>query len=254
MDIRLIRNATLVLHYGDKKFLIDPFLAEKGSIPPFPNTPNQHMLNPLVSLPTSIEEIIQVDAVIITHLHPDHFDQIAKEVLPKDIKIYAQNEKDVEAIKKEGFQNVEALTNAINMGSITLTKTDGKHGTGDIGHLMGEVSGVVFKHPNEKTLYIAGDTIWCTDVQKVLKTHNPEVIVVNGGAAQFLQGNPVIMTKEDIYQTHMEAQHSTIVVTHMEAVNHCLLTRKELKDFINEKRLSNNILVPSDGEVSHFPI
>ncbi|MEB8811845.1 MBL fold metallo-hydrolase, partial [Bacillus cereus] len=31
MDIRLIRNATLVLHYGDKKFLIDPFLAEKGS-------------------------------------------------------------------------------------------------------------------------------------------------------------------------------------------------------------------------------
>ena len=65
------------------------------------------MLNPLVSLPTSIEEIIQVDAVIITHLHPDHFDQIAKEVLPKDIKIYAQNEKDVEAIKKKVFRTLK---------------------------------------------------------------------------------------------------------------------------------------------------
>ncbi|MDA1994859.1 MULTISPECIES: hypothetical protein [Bacillus cereus group] len=50
------------------------------------------------------------------------------------------------------------------------------------------------------------------------------------------------MTKEAIYQIHMEA------------VNHYLLTRKELKDFINEKGLSNNILVLSDGEVSHFPI
>ncbi|AHX21944.1 hypothetical protein [Bacillus cereus] len=93
-----------------------------------------------------------------------------------------------------------------------------------------------------------------TDVQKVLKTHNPEVIVVNGGGAQFLQGNPVIMTKEDIYQTYMEAQNSTIIVVHMEAVNHCLLTRKELKNFINEKGLSDNILVPSDGEISHFLI
>lgn len=37
--------------------------------------------------------------------------------------------------------------------------------------------------------------------------------------AQFLQGNPVIMTKEAIYQTHMKA------------VNHYLLTRKELKRF-----------------------
>ncbi len=54
------------------------FLADKGSIPPFPNTPNQDMRNPLVSLPISIEEIIQVDAVIITHLHPDHFDEVAK--------------------------------------------------------------------------------------------------------------------------------------------------------------------------------
>ncbi|MDA1635238.1 hypothetical protein PDK11_20560 [Bacillus cereus] len=42
--------------------------------------------------------------------------------------------------------------------------------------------------------------------------------------------------------------------TYMEAVNHYLLTRKELRDFISKKGLSNNILVPSDGEVSHFLI
>jgi len=252
MNIRQIRNATLILNYGGMKFLIDPFLAKKGSYPPFQNTPNQDKFNPTVDLPIPVEEIIQVDVVIVTHLHLDHFDAVAIEMLPKDIRIIAQSEKDVEVIRSKGFQNVESLTTISTIGDIRLTRTDGKHGTGEIGQLMGDVSGVIFNHPGEKTLYIAGDTIWCSDVQNAIKIHRPEVIVVNGGAAQFLQGDPIIMTKEDIYQTYMEAKQSTIIVSHMEAVNHCLLTRKELKSFIDEKGLSKNILVPNDGESISF--
>ncbi|MFP3441305.1 MBL fold metallo-hydrolase, partial [Pantoea sp. SIMBA_133] len=90
MKIQFVRNATIVLHYADKNFLIDPFLSDKGAMPPFPNTANQHLSNPTVELPTSINEIVDVDAVIVTHLHPDHFDEKAKEVLPKEIMIYAQ--------------------------------------------------------------------------------------------------------------------------------------------------------------------
>lgn len=109
MDIRLVRNATLVLQYADKRFLIDPFFAAKGTLPPFPNTPNQDTPNPLVDLPLPIEELTQVDAVIVTHLHPDHFDEAAKAALPKGIKMYAQNERDAELIKKEGFLHVETF-------------------------------------------------------------------------------------------------------------------------------------------------
>lgn len=252
MNIRQIRNATMVLNYAGKKFLIDPFLANKGAYPPFSNTLNQDKYNPTVELTMPVETIIQVDAVIVTHLHLDHFDTVAKKVLPKDIKMIAQSERDVEAIKKEGFQNVEPLTDFLMIGKIRLTRTDGKHGTGEIEKLMGQVSGVVFNHPDEKTLYIAGDTIWCRDVQNAIKTHNPEVIVVNGGAAKFLQGDEIIMTKEDIYQTYMESPQSTIIVSHMEAVNHCFLTRKALRNFIDEKGLSSSILVPNDGEIISF--
>ncbi|NDI36063.1 MBL fold metallo-hydrolase [Chengkuizengella sediminis] len=252
MNIRQIRNATMVLNYAGKKFLIDPFLAKKGTYPPYPNTPNQDKRNPTVGLPVPVEEIIKVDAVIVTHLHPDHFDSAAIEILPKDIIIFAQSEIEAETIKKEGFQNVDSLTNISIFGEISLSKTDGKHGIGQIGEIMGEVSGVVFKHIDEKTLYIAGDTIWCSDVQDAINTYNPDVIIVNGGGAQFLQGDPIIMTKEDIHQTYMEAQQSTIIVSHMEAINHALLTRKELKRFIEGKGLSNNILVPDDGEIISF--
>ncbi|MFT8320233.1 MAG: MBL fold metallo-hydrolase [Bacillus sp. (in: firmicutes)] len=252
MNIQQIRHATILLNYGGKRFLIDPFLAKKGTYPPFRNTQNQNKFNPTVDLSISIEELINVDVVLVTHLHLDHFDSVAIEALPKDISIFAQSEKNAQTIKKEGFQNVESLTAVSTVGDIRLIRTGGKHGTGIIRKLMGDVSGVVFQHPDEKTLYIAGDTIWCSDVQHTISNYHPEVIIVNGGAAQFLQGDPITMTKEDIYETYKEAPEATILVSHMEAVNHCLLTRKELKQYINEKDLSKTILVPDDGEAISF--
>lgn len=53
-------------------------LGEKGSFPPFSNAPRDDQNNPLVELPMSVKEIITgVDAVILIHLHLDHFDEAA---------------------------------------------------------------------------------------------------------------------------------------------------------------------------------
>ncbi|MGA9289040.1 MAG: MBL fold metallo-hydrolase [Anaerobacillus sp.] len=252
MNIQLIRNATLVLQFADKKFLIDPFLSDKGAMPPFPNTANQHLSNPTVELSTSRNDIIDVDAVIVTHLHPDHFDDKAKEVLPKEIVIFAQNKEDVEVIKGEGFRNVFSLEEESAFGDVTLSRTDGKHGAGEILKQTGQVCGIAFAHPNEKTLYVAGDTLFNADVQEAIQKNEPEVIVVNAGAAQFLEGGPITMTKEDVVQTHNEAPDATIVAVHMESLNHCLLTRDELKQFVEEKELSNKVLIPDDGQNLSF--
>ena len=57
MFIQQIRNATILLHYGGQKFVIDPVLAQKGSYPPFPNSPRQDRNNPLVDLPLPVEDL-----------------------------------------------------------------------------------------------------------------------------------------------------------------------------------------------------
>lgn len=93
MNIQQIRNATIVVKYADKKFLIDPMLAEKGTYPPFSNSIRQDQYNPLVSLPTSIDNIINVDAVIVTHLHLDHFDEEPKEYCQKILKCLYKTKK-----------------------------------------------------------------------------------------------------------------------------------------------------------------
>jgi L-ascorbate metabolism protein UlaG (beta-lactamase superfamily) len=253
MKINQIRNATILVEYANKKFLIDPMLAEKGTYPPFPNSPRQDQNNPLVSLPTPVENIIEgIDAVIVTHLHLDHFDEAAQRILPKDIKMFVQNEEDATEVKNAGFQNVEVLQEDTVFEDIQLIKTKGEHGRGEILKLAGLVCGVIFKHQSEKTLYVAGDTVWYDEIQKTIDTHKPEIIVVNGGDNQFFEGGSLIMGKEDIYEVYKAAPDAKIIVVHMEAVNHWNLSREELNSFINEKEMSSTVLVPDDGESYTF--
>ncbi|MBT2258921.1 MBL fold metallo-hydrolase [Priestia megaterium] len=253
MKINQIRNATIIVEYANRKFLIDPMLAEKGTYPPFPNSARQDQKNPLVSLPTSVENIIEdIDAVIVTHLHLDHFDEAAQRILPKDIKMFVQNEEDATEVRNAGFQNVEVLQEDTAFEDIQLIKTKGEHGRGEILKLAGLVCGVVFKHQSEKTLYVAGDTVWYDEVQKVIDIYKPEILVVNGGDNQFFEGGSLVMGKEDIYEVYKAAPNSQIIVVHMEAVNHWNLSREELKSFISEKRIASTVLVPDDGESYTF--
>lgn len=169
MNIQLIRNATLIVEYAGKRFLIDPMLAEKGAYPPFPNSLRQDQNNPLVHLPLPIHAIIQnLDAVIVTHLHSDHWDEAAIKALPKELKIFSQNEEDAAVIRNSGFNDVEVMYELTVFEDIQLVKTKGEHGRGEILKLTGQVCGVVFKHPSEKTLYVAGDTVWYEEVRKVI--------------------------------------------------------------------------------------
>ena len=111
---------------------------------------------------------------------------------------------------------------------------------------------MVLKRPDEKTLYVAGDTVWYNAVQGVIETHKPEVIVVNAGDNQFLEGGSLVMGKDDVYAVHQAAPDAEIVAVHMEAVNHWALSREELKKYGEEKGMSDMLLVPDDGKAYSF--
>lgn len=254
MKITLIRNATLYFHYGHSTFLIDPFLAAKGTYPPFPHTANQHLNNPIVELPVNIDldSLLHPDAVLLSHLHVDHFDDEAKRKLAQDQPIYTQSEKDRKEVEEAGFQHVTCIEDEMDICGVHIKRTGGQHGTGETAKRMGQVSGFVFSHPDEPTLYIAGDTIWCDEPKEVVNTSKPDVIVVNSGAAQFLEGDPITMTKEEILDIHRSQPKAQIVVCHLEAVNHCLLTRAALEAYVQEHHADQAIFVPQDGESLTF--
>ena len=82
VQLQQIRNATVRITYGDTTFLVDPMLSKKGSYPGFEQTYRSELRNPLVELPMPVEEVLaDVDAVIITHTHLDHWDDAAQQAV-----------------------------------------------------------------------------------------------------------------------------------------------------------------------------
>lgn len=260
VQFQQIRNATARISYGKTTFLVDPMLSRKGTYPGFKGTYRSELRNPLVELPISEAEVIaDVDAVIVTHTHLDHWDDAAQALLPKGVPLFVQNDSDAEIIRKEGFTDVRVLNSHAEFGGVTLTRTGGRHGTEamyaspPLAAGLGEAMGVVLQAPAHPTLYLAGDTIWTGDVDQALATYKPEVIVLNAGYARVtgFEG-AIIMGKDDVLRAAQMMPKAVVVAVHLNAINHMALSREELTKFVVEKALQSRVEIPADGASLKF--
>ncbi|BCJ88261.1 MBL fold metallo-hydrolase [Effusibacillus dendaii] len=245
MKIRLIRHATLLLQFGSKTILIDPMFSPAGAMSATPNTSNQKA-NPLIDLPCAVEELTSPDAILLTHSHRDHFDDAAANLLPREIPFFCQPE-DVSYIQKYGFSNVVPIEHETIRENIRIIRTGGRHGLGEIGQKMGPVSGYILSAEKEPAVYFAGDTVWCPEVESALD-RQPDVVVLFAGAAQFLEGGAITMTKEDVATVCRKVPTSKVAVVHMEAWNHCLLSRQSLQEYLAKEGVMDRVVIPADGE------
>ena len=244
--LQLIRHATLAISYGGTVFLLDPMLDEAGHRPPIAGSANDRR-NPLVELPFPLAELPRPDALLVTHLHADHWDETAARSLDPDIPVFTQPGAGA-ALRQAGFRQVGEVEASVRIGRVTVRRTGGRHGTGDIGERMGAVSGFILTTEGEPSLYIAGDTIWCEEVKEAIDRYAPEWIVANAGGARFAEGDPITMDEEDIIRLAEYAPDSRIIAVHMDSINHCLVTRGALRAALRSRGLSERVLLPADGE------
>jgi L-ascorbate metabolism protein UlaG (beta-lactamase superfamily) len=243
MQIKLLRHATLVVTINGKTLLVDPMLSDAEAMAPIINSPNE-CRNPLMEIMAPQDFLAKMDAVVLTHTHRDHFNDAAAQRLPKEKPVFCQPE-DEAKLQGLGFVQVYPVVDTTQWEGITIMRTGGEYGTGKIGQQMAPVCGYVLQTPGEPALYIAGDTVYCPVVEDVLGVQQPAIVVDNVGGARFRVGDPITMTAPDVVKVCRQAPKAKIV---MEAINHWLLSRAELRAYVAEQGLTRQVIIPADGE------
>ncbi|WP_115562123.1 MBL fold metallo-hydrolase [Xanthomonas arboricola] len=259
-SIQQIRNATAKITYGDTVLLVDPMLAAKGAYPGFPDTYRSELRNPTVDLPFDVGQVLKdVDAVLLTHTHLDHWDPAAETLIPRQMPMFVQHEADAALLRGKGFADVRILPAHATFGGVNISRIADQHGTAvmfqvePLAKLLGSVTGFVFEKAGEPTIYLAGDTVWTDDVQDAIKRYTPDVIVLNTGDARIKGFDAgIIMGVADTSRVHALAPKAKIVAVHMDAVNHMTVSRADLRRYVNEKAIQDSVLIPEDGETLNF--
>jgi L-ascorbate metabolism protein UlaG (beta-lactamase superfamily) len=242
VQVQLIRNATLVVETTGRRLLIDPMLDARMSRPPVENT-EPRLRNPLVDLPLPAEELVaSVDAVLVTHLHVDHFDSTAARLIGDRLPVLCQPGDEAE-LRRRGVTRVLPVPTTSRLGSVEIARTDGRHGLGAIADSLGPVSGFVLAD-DAHTLYVAGDTIWCDEVAGTLAHRRPDAVVVNAAGARFVDSERLVMDVDDVLALCSAHPDVDVIAVHLEAINHCIVTRAELRAATRGRR----VVVPEDGE------
>lgn len=245
MELRLIRNATLRLDYAGVNLLIDPMLGVVGSVRALGGVA---VRNPTVELPCPVTEVLNgIDGVIVSHVHPDHFDDAAFGLVPRSVPIVCQSA-DVTTLNDAGFADVVAIVGTITWNGLGLTATSGTHGTGAVAEKMGEVTGFVLRAEGEPTVYFAGDTVLYPPVWDVIDATQPDVIVVHSGGAAIGE-TLIIMDPADTVEVALRAPEATIVAVHFEAIALCPATRAQMRAAADAADIpASRLLIPEDGE------
>lgn len=255
VKIQLLRHATLLLEFAGKRCLVDPMLSPARAWDPVRNSANPQR-NPMVELALSEAELDHtlagLDALFVTHLHADHWDDPAKQMLVKHLPLFCQPNDEAQ-LKEDGFDDLRPVNPQLGWDGISISLTGGQHGTGELAERIGPVSGFVIEADGEPSLYIAGDTIWCAEVAAALEQHQPQVVVVNAGAAQFLDSDPITMTAEDVIAVASAAPEAKLIAVHMETINHCQLTRSALAEALEDAGLTELVWIPADTEARDYP-
>jgi hypothetical protein len=113
---------------------------------------------------------------------------------------------------------------------------------------MGPGLGYLLELPHEPRLYISGDTVLTPVVKHVLTNLQPDISILAAGSASLDIGRPILMPINEMLE-FIRLSPGIVIATHMEAINHCPVTRAQFRDAVVQAGLTSKVCIPADGEI-----
>jgi L-ascorbate metabolism protein UlaG (beta-lactamase superfamily) len=173
-SIFFIGNATVLIRYAGFTMLTDPtFIHMHEQVSIGYGMHSARLTNPAIE----IHDLPQLDLVLLSHFHGDHFDHVAERELDKTLPIVTTPEA-VKELRQRGFSNTypmetwSPLTVAKGDVRLRITAMPGRHGPPLADWVLPEVMGsmVEFHSSSGNTLfrmYITGDTLVIDDLKEI---------------------------------------------------------------------------------------
>ena len=250
MKITQIRNATIIIETNGHRILVDPMLARKAALPKL-RYYKSNRRNPLVDLPDEFtRQENDIGYALITHCQKGHFDHLDR----AGVRWLRNNEittfctkRDHAYLSKKGINThaLEEKTSPFFEGSIT--QVPATHTTGWLTPFMEHGTGYFIQLPDEPSLYLMGDTILTNDIRQFVLRYQPDYMVAPTGKAQFDIGAPLLLSEEEIIEL-AELSNGVIIANHMEALDHCRVSRTDLARLLAQNNLTSRFIIPVDGE------
>jgi L-ascorbate metabolism protein UlaG (beta-lactamase superfamily) len=177
-SLTFLGTATTLVEYGGLTVLTDPNFLHKGDY--------AYLGKGLVSRRRTepamqVADLPRLDAIVLSHLHGDHFDRVAREGLARDVLILT-TPASARKLRTWGFgkavglgtwQSYELRSPAGDV--LKVTATPGRHARGPLQALLPPVMGSVWEWTPTAaaplSMYVTGDTLVIDDLREIPRRH-----------------------------------------------------------------------------------
>ena len=194
-DVRMTfgGTATMLLELGPFTLLTDPNFLHRGQRAHLGyGLRAKRLTQPALQPP----QLPALDAILLSHLHGDHWDRIATKALPKATPVVTTREA-AKCLADRGFIRTSDLaaweTHEVTRGNDTLriTSVPGVHGPGPLEKVLPQVMGSVLELVRGGEVswrgYISGDTLYRPFLGEVLERCGPlDVLIPHLGGTKVL--------------------------------------------------------------------
>ncbi|WP_129843726.1 MBL fold metallo-hydrolase [Streptomyces sp. RFCAC02] len=168
-EIQFIGNATMLIRYGELTLLTDPNFLHRGQAAHLGyGLVSRRLTEPAVDVADLPHE--DLDAVLLSHLHGDHFDRVARRGLDRGLPFVttphaARFLKGLHGFRRAaGLRTWQSRTLRHGDSSVRITALPGRHAPGPARLLLPPVMGSLLEFGDRSgevrlVLYISGDTV-----------------------------------------------------------------------------------------------
>jgi L-ascorbate metabolism protein UlaG (beta-lactamase superfamily) len=196
-----IGNATTLLRFGPLTVLTDPNFLHRGQLAYLgKGLFSRRLTDPALQ----VGELPALDAIVLSHMHGDHWDRVARNGLDRSTPVLT-TPKAARALQRQHFSSSEGLrtwqssTISRDGHRLDVTALPGRHARGAAQRLLPPVMGSLLEYtppgaPASLRVYITGDTLFVDDLRRIPARYSAiDVALVHLGGTTLPGGLMVTM-------------------------------------------------------------